>query len=87
MKVQGYRNMDINYKKYRDVLIIILNCLAILFMVYVITASAGYTVLVGDDFTHGVRVGVFHVSFFQYFIASLRYMKELYLDWHSYELL
>ena len=75
--------MEIKYKSYRDVIIIILNCLAILFMVYVVTASAGYTVLVGDDFTHGVRVGVFNASFFQYFLASLRYMKELYLDWQG----
>ena len=83
MKVQGYRDMETKYKSYRNVLIIILNCLVILFMVYVITASAGYTVFVGDDFTHAFRVGVFNVSFFQYFMASLRYMKELYLDWQG----
>lgn len=52
-------------------------------MVYAITVGASYTVLLGDDFTHGVRVGVFHVPFFQYFAASLRYMKEIYLDWQG----
>ena len=61
----------------------VLNALGILFMVYTMTAGAGYTVLLGDDYTHGVRVGVFHVPFAQYTAASLRYMKEIYLDWQG----
>lgn len=72
-----------NWKKYGKGAVIAANCLVIFFMVYVIAASAGYTVLVGDDFTHGVRVGAFHVPFFQYFGASLQYMKEIYLDWQG----
>ena len=60
-----------------------LNCLLIFLMVSVITAGAGYTVLLGDDFTHGVRVGVFHASLPRYFAASLQYMKEIYLDWQG----
>lgn len=72
-----------NWKKYGKGAVIAINCLAIFFMVYVIAASAGFTVLVGDDFTHGVRVGVFHAPFFQYFAASLQYMKEIYLDWQG----
>lgn len=60
-----------------------LNVLLILFMVYVVTVSAGYTVLLGDDYTHGVRVGVFHVPLLQYVADSLRYMKEIYLDWQG----
>ncbi|MCM1174305.1 MAG: DUF6056 family protein [Blautia sp.] len=72
-----------NWKKYGKGAVIALNCLAVLFMVCVIAVSAGYTVLSGDDFTHGVRVGVFHAPFFQYFAASLRYMKEIYLDWQG----
>jgi len=72
-----------NWSKYGKGTVIAMNCLAIFFMIYVIAVSAGYTVLVGDDFTHGVRVGVFHVPFFQYFAASLRYMKEIYLDWQG----
>ena len=75
--------MEAKQRKYIRGIITIINCLVILFMVYVITVGASYTVLLGDDFTHGVRVGVFHVPFFQYFAASLRYMKELYLDWQG----
>lgn len=60
-----------------------LNIILILFMVYTVTAGAGYTVLLGDDYTHGVRVGAFHVPFVQYVAASLRYMKEIYLDWQG----
>lgn len=71
------------WRKYGGGIASMINCLAIFFMVYVIAKSAGYTVLVGDDFTHGVRVGAFHVPFFQYFVASLQYMKEIYLDWQG----
>ena len=71
------------WKRYVKGAVIALNCLAIFFMVYAITASAGYTVLLGDDFTHGVRVGIYHAPFFQYFAASLQYMKEIYLDWQG----
>lgn len=49
----------------------------------VIAVGAGYTVLSGDDFTHGVRVGAFHVSLPEYFAASLLYVKDLYLDWQG----
>lgn len=75
--------MNIKQKQYLKGFVIVLNCLAIVFMVFIITASAGYTVLLGDDFTHGVRVGVYHVSLPRYFIASLQYMKEIYLDWQG----
>lgn len=37
----------------------------------------------GDDFTHGVRVGVFHASLPEYFAASLLYVKDLYMDWQG----
>lgn len=83
MKVQGYGDMETKYKSYRNVIIIILNCLAILFMVYVVTASAGYTVFVGDDFTNSVRIGAFRVPFFRYLAASLYYMKDMYFDWQG----
>lgn len=49
----------------------------------VLTMAAGYTVLIGDDFTHGVRVGAFHVSLPEYFAASLLYVKDLYMDWQG----
>lgn len=83
MKVQEYVDMEIKYKSYRNVLIIVLNCLAILFMVYVVTAGAGYTVFSGDDFTNSVRIGAFRVSFFKYLAASLHYMKDMYFDWQG----
>lgn len=75
--------MNMKRRRYLKGFVIGLNCLAIFFMVYVIAASAGYTVLLGDDFTHGVRVGVYHVSLPKYFIASLQYMREIYLDWQG----
>lgn len=49
----------------------------------VLAAGAGYTVLIGDDFTHGVRVGAFHTSFLKYFAASLMYVQDLYMDWQG----
>lgn len=67
----------------RERIIILCDLAAVFFMVYVITSSAGYTVILGDDFTHGVRVGAFQVPFFSYVMASLRYMKEIYLDWQG----
>lgn len=72
-----------NHSKIVKKIIILFNCAAVFFMAYVMTASAGYTVLLGDDFTHGVRVGAFHVPFFQYVAASFRYMREIYLDWQG----
>lgn len=70
-------------RKYGEILISI-GCLIIIAVtVGILTAGAGYTVLLGDDFTHGVRVGAFHVSFPGYLAASFRYVKELYLDWQG----
>ncbi len=74
------KNMNTKHMK---AIIVLCNLSAIFFMVYMITSSAGYTVLLGDDFTHGVRVGAFHVPLFSYVAASLRYMKEIYLDWQG----
>ncbi|MCM1153964.1 MAG: DUF6056 family protein [Roseburia sp.] len=71
------------WKKYSQKIIVLINCAAIAFMLYVMMAAAAFTVLLGDDFTHGVQVGAFHVSFVDYFMASLRYMKEMYLTWQG----
>lgn len=49
----------------------------------VFAMGAGYTVLSGDDFTHGVRVGVYHVSLPRCFAASLLYVQDLYMDWQG----
>lgn len=72
-----------NWKQYGKAAVIALNCLAIFFMVYVITASAGYTVLLGDDFCTGAKIGLSHNSFFQYFVMALQYMKQMYMDWQG----
>ncbi len=72
-------NLNKNAKR----LIIAVNGLLIFFMTLVITVGASYTVLVGDDFTNGVRIDAFHVSFFQYLAASLNYVKSMYLDWQG----
>lgn len=63
--------------------VIALNGLAIVFMAFVITAGASYTVLVGDDFTNGVRIGAFQVPFFKYLAASMDYVKSMYMDWQG----
>ncbi len=70
-------------KKIAEILISISCVIIIAAIIVVIAAGAGYTVLSGDDFTHGVRVGVFHVSLPKYFIASLLYVKDLYMDWQG----
>lgn len=70
-------------KKWAGILVSIACVILISVTVGVIAAGAGYTVLSGDDFTHGVRVGVFHVSLPKYFAASLLYVKDLYLDWQG----
>ena len=59
-------------------------CIIIIAAVVGVTAvGAGYTVLCGDDFTHGVRVGVFHASLPKYFASSLLYVQDLYMDWQG----
>lgn len=71
------------YMKYMRRGVAALNGFLLFYMAYVVTKSAGYTVLLGDDYTHGVRVGVFHVPLLEYIGASLGYMKEIYLDWQG----
>ncbi|MDE6386333.1 MAG: hypothetical protein K2L82_00845 [Lachnospiraceae bacterium] len=77
--------MKINWKKISDkkMIVIALNIAMIALMAIVITVSASYTVLVGDDFTNGVRIGAFHVSFFEYLRASFDYVKSMYMDWQG----
>lgn len=70
-------------KKYADAFISIACVIVILTIIGVLTIASGYTVLIGDDFTHGVRVGAFHVSLPRYFAASLGYVRELYFDWQG----
>ncbi|MDE5937956.1 MAG: hypothetical protein K2H37_02595 [Lachnospiraceae bacterium] len=70
-------------KRTADIILSIACVILILVTIVVFAAGAGYTVLSGDDFTHGVRVGAFHVSLPQYFAASLLYVKDLYMDWQG----
>lgn len=70
-------------KRYAGIIISIACVIVIAAIVGVIVAGASYTVLSGDDFTHGVRVGVFHVSLPKYFVASLLYVQDLYMDWQG----
>lgn len=65
-------------------IIFLISCIIIIALTAgVFIMGAGYTVLLGDDFTHGVRVGAFHVSFLNYLAASFHYVKDLYLDWQG----
>ena len=70
-------------KKAAEICVIIACVIIMMAVVAVFAAAAGYTVLSGDDFTHGVRVGAFHVSLPKYFAASLLYVKDLYMDWQG----
>lgn len=74
------------YKGYIRKIVVVINCLIIFFMIYTITSSAAYTVLVGDDFVCGVHVNAFNafnVPLFQYLITSWQYMKGYYFDWQG----
>ena len=70
-------------KRYVKITFLILCIMIIALTAGVFITGAGYTVLLGDDFTHGVRVGAFHVSFPSYLAASFHYVKDLYLDWQG----
>lgn len=70
-------------KKTAEILFSITCVTLIAATIAVFAVGAGYTVLSGDDFTHGVRVGAFHVSLPKYFAASLLYVKDLYMDWQG----
>lgn len=70
-------------KRIAEIAVIIACVIVMAAVMVVFAAGAGYTVLSGDDFTHGVRVGAFHVSLPQYFAASLLYVQDLYMDWQG----
>ena len=70
-------------KRYVEITFLISCIIIIALTAGVFIAGARYTVLLGDDFTHGVRVGAFHVSFPSYLAASFHYVKDLYLDWQG----
>lgn len=70
-------------RKYGEVLVLIVCFMIIAVTVGILTVGAGYTVLIADDFAHGVRVGAYHVSFPSYLAASFRFVKDLYLNWQG----
>lgn len=74
-----------NLKKIADrrTAVTVLNIVLIGLMAVVMCVGASYTVLIGDDFTNGVRIGAFHVPFFAYVGASFDYVKSMYLDWQG----
>lgn len=74
-----------NLKKSADrrTAVTVLNIVLIGLMAVVMCVGASYTVLIGDDFTNGVRIGAFHVPFFAYVGASFDYVKSMYLDWQG----
>ena len=77
--------MKIDWKKVLDrkTIVIALNIVIIALMAIVMVMGASYTVFVGDDFTNAVRIGAFHVPFFEYAGASFDYVKSMYLDWQG----
>ena len=81
--VRNGRSNRVRRKKAAEIVIIIACVILIAAVAVIFAMGAGYTVLSGDDFTHGVRVGMFHVSLPKYFMASLLYVQDLYMDWQG----
>ncbi len=54
-------------------------CLALCaYMVFTLVWISSYSVLVADDFSHGLEVGAFNEPFFPYLLASVRFVKATY---------
>ena len=64
-------------------LIIAISFILVAWMVLTIMHAVSYSVLVADDFSHGLQIGVFNTSFINYFLVSLAYAKEMYLTWQG----
>ncbi len=56
----------------------VLVAFVIIIMLLPRTVSASYSVLSGDDFSHGVSVGAFHIPFYGYIVESFRYSYKMY---------
>ncbi|WP_458458030.1 hypothetical protein [Pseudobutyrivibrio sp.] len=57
-------------------IILVLSILALIYMILNMVHAASFSVLIADDFSHGVGVGKFHVSFGEYLVASFKYAKK-----------
>ena len=52
-------------------LIIVFSFILVAWMVLTIIHAVSYSVLVADDFSHGLQIGVFNTSFFMFFAVAL----------------
>ena len=53
------------------------------FMIITVIRASTYTVLSGDDFSHGNDVGEFHTGFWSYLLASFRFAGQRYMTWQG----
>ena len=70
-------------EKNHEIVISIFTVCCIFYMVISMVHAASYSVLAADDFSHGNGVGIFHVSFMEYLLASFTYSKSIYLTWQG----
>ena len=62
---------------------IVLSSIIILILGLMILGNAWYSVYYLDDFNHALRIGVFHVGFFEYLKASFSFAKMMYMNWQG----
>ena len=67
------------YKK----IIAIISVLLIVACALPVVVSSGYSVLSADDFSHGMQIGVFNVSLYEYLKASFVFVKYIYMTWQG----
>lgn len=70
-------------KEYIKMLINYILVIGIMILILPQVIASTYTVLVADDFAHGVKVGVFHVNFVKYLCKSAEFMMDRYLNWQG----
>lgn len=51
-----------------------------LLMIFSMVWISSYSVLVADDFSHGLEVGSFNEALIPYFFSSVRFVKKIYFD-------
>ena len=73
--------MNKKYVKYGEKWIKVVCILYLFFSIIVMAVSASYTVLQADDYSHGVGVGVYHVSILEYIAACVKYTCKVYREW------
>lgn len=68
-------------KKVYERIISIIAIISILYMSITMIYATSYTVLVSDDFSHALGVGVYRVGFVEYLKASFAFVKYMYFGW------